>query len=104
MNTIKVSFHCGAFMMARDASGLRPGDKLCVLDSDPAATALRPKFEDGRGAPCFVGCPVAQRKCGRKIQRCFPTDDSMIGKQWRYVIDCKVSDVRDTSEDRKDHS
>lgn len=99
---VKIGFHCGAFMMARESAGLRPGDKLCVLDTDPGSTAMRPKFEAGRGAPCFLGCPVAKRKCGRKLQRCFPSDDTLIGKQWRYVIDCKIAEVRDTTNEGKE--
>lgn len=95
--TVKVAFHCGAFMMARDAGGLRAGDKLCVMDTDPASTSLRPKFEDERGAPCFLGCPAAKRKCGRNIERCFPSDEEQIGLRWRYVITCKIADVHDTA-------
>lgn len=99
---IKVSLHCGAFMMVRDAGGLRPGEKLCVMDTDPSSTALRPKFEDGRAAPCFLGCPVAKRKCGYKLDKCFPSDDSLIGKQWRYVIECKIASITGTAKEKKE--
>jgi len=88
--------------MAKNVGNLRPGDKLCVMDTDPSSTALRPKFEDGKPAPCFLGCPVAKRKSGYKRQRCFPSDESLIGKSWRFVIDCKVASVIDTATESKE--
>jgi hypothetical protein len=97
--TIKVLFHCGAFMMGRDPVRIHSGERMCVMDTDPASTSLRPKFEDGKPAPCFLDCPVAKRKCGYKLERCFPSDDAKIGKEWRYVIECKVCAVIDTEEE-----
>ena len=53
-----------------------------------------PILQDGRNAPCSFGCPVSQKKSGRKRDRYFPPD----GMDYRevgfdYRTSCLSSEV-----------
>jgi len=107
-------FDCGAALprnremtpeCEKDLSGvchIRKRDgayRLIVFDTESPTESGRPALADGTTARCFAQCPANKTKAGRKVDRCFPSDDKLIGKQWRWVVTChgKLTDERPTN-------
>ncbi len=59
--------------------------RLLVCDTEGGIA--RPILPDGTKAHCMMGCPKI-RASGIKQERCFPSDESKTGKQWRFIVAC----------------
>lgn len=84
-------FHCGAKIALPDpaACTIRAGGRLVVFATGQEMD--HPTMNDGKRAPCFMGCPCRSR-AGRKMERCWIQGDDETKEATSFVVTCKVKE------------